>query len=132
MRPQSILRWTARAWGVASTLLLLAFAFGGREHLRFTAGEAVAFLLFPVGVMAGFAVAWRRELTGGLATVGSLALFYLYVYARSGRWLGPYFLLFAAPGFLHVASALIAGRGGRGAGIARSVGSPGDPGDGTA
>ena len=114
MRPEVILCWVARAWGVASTLLLLAFAFGGQEHVRFTAAEAVAFLFFPVGVMAGFAVAWRRELAGGLVTVGSLALFYFYLFALSGRWpSGPYFLLFAAPGFLHVASALIAARRGR-------------------
>ena len=55
--PEVVLRWTARAWGIASALLLLAFAFGGREHIRLTAGEAIGFLLFPVGVIAGFAVA---------------------------------------------------------------------------
>jgi hypothetical protein len=112
MRLESALRWTARAWGLASGLLLLAFAFGGREHVRFTAGEAVGFLLFPVGVVAGFAVAWRRELAGGLVTVGSLALFFLWLFARDGRLSGsPYFLLFAAPGFLRIASARLAARG---------------------
>ena len=110
MKADVVLRWTARAWGAASALLLFAFAFGGREHLRFTPGEAVAFGLFPVGVVAGFVIAWRRELTGGLVTVGSRAVFGLYAFAWSGRWLGPYFLLFAAPGFLHVASAVIARR----------------------
>src|SRR5688572_6196207 len=65
----AILRWTARVWGIASTLLLLAFAFGGREHLRFSMIEAVAFLFFPLGIIAGFAVAWRRELAGGLVTI---------------------------------------------------------------
>ena len=110
MRPESILRWTARIWGIASTLLLLAFAFGGREHLRFTAGEALGFLFFPVGVVAGFAVAWRRELAGGLITVASLALFGVYLFLGSGRLLGIYFLLFAAPGLLHTASALLASR----------------------
>ncbi len=109
MSPESILRWTARIWGVASTLLLLAFAFGGREHLRFTASEALAFLFFPVGVVAGFIVAWRHELVGGLVTVGSLTFFYLSV-GGSGRPLGPYFLLFAAPGFLHLANALLVAR----------------------
>lgn len=110
-RRETALRWGARAGGIASTFLLLAFAFGGREHLRFTASEAVAFLLFPVGVVVGFAIAWRRELAGGLVTVGSLALFHVYEFASSGRWwLGPYFLLFAAPGFLHVATALLAAR----------------------
>lgn len=112
MRSQAVLRWIARAWGLASGLLLLAFAFGGREHVRLTAGEAVGFLFFPVGVIVGFAVAWWRELAGGLITVASLALFYLWLFARDGRWpAGPYFLLFAAPGFLHIASARLAARG---------------------
>jgi hypothetical protein len=113
MRLEAVLRWVARAWGAASTLLLLAFAFGGREHVRFTAGEAIAFLLFPVGVIAGFAIAWWRELAGGLVTVVSLALFYVLLFARAGAWpSGPYFLLFAAPGFLHLAGSLIAARRG--------------------
>ena len=110
MRPEAVLRWTAHAWGLASGLLLLAFAFGGREHVRLAAGEAVGFLLFPVGVVAGFAVAWRRELAGGLVTVASLALFYLWLFARDCRF-SPYFLLFAAPGFFHVVSARLAARG---------------------
>ena len=110
MRLEPILRWTARIWGIVSTLLLLAFAFGGHEHLRFTAAEALAFLLFPVGVVAGFAVAWRHELTGGIVTIASLALFGVYLFLGSGRLLGIYFFLFAAPGLLHVLSALLASR----------------------
>ena len=110
MKWDTLIRWTARAWGAASTLLLCAFAFGGREHLRFSAAEAMAFLMFPVGVVAGFAIAWRRELAGGLVTVASLAMFYLYLFAWSGRWAGPYFLLFAAPGVLHVAAATLRAR----------------------
>ena len=62
------MRWIARTWGIASALLLLVFAFGGREHLRFNVGEAIAFLLFPVGVIVGFVISWWRELTGGLVT----------------------------------------------------------------
>ena len=99
MKPEAVLRWTARAWGVASALLLLAFAFGDREHIRLTAGEAVGFLFFPVGVIAGFAIAWLRELVGGLVTVGSLALFYLWLFAQDGRLpAGPYFLAVCRPG----------------------------------
>ena len=106
------LRWSARVWSGASTLLLLAFAFGGREHLHFTAGEAIVFLTFPVGIIVGFAIAWWRDLAGGLITIGSLALFYLLMLTHAGRWPGPYFLLFAAPGFLHVASSFLAARRG--------------------
>src|SRR5215471_12388570 len=105
------LRWIARIWGIASTLLLLAFAFGGHEHLRFTAGEAMLFLLFPVGVIAGFMIAWWRELTGGLVTVGCYLLFCPLLLASSGHWPGIYFILFAAPGFLHIASSLLTRRG---------------------
>jgi hypothetical protein len=105
------LRWTARAWGVASGLLLLAFAFGGNEHLRFTAGEAIAFLLFPVGVIAGFVIAWSRELAGGLTTVGCFLLFSILLMAWSGRPPGIYFFLFVAPGFLHIASAFLSRSG---------------------
>jgi hypothetical protein len=111
MKLEVIVRWTARVWGIASGLLLMAFVFGGGENLRFTAASAAAFALFPVGVVVGFVVAWRRELVGGLITVGSLALFYLLLFYWNGRIpMTPYFLLFAAPGFLHVASALFAAR----------------------
>jgi hypothetical protein len=111
MKSEVVLRWVARVWGVLSTLLLLAFAFGGREHVHFKAAEAVGFLFFPVGVIVGFLVAWRWELTGGLITAGSLALFYVWLYATGGKLAaGPYFLLFAAPGFLHVLAALLSRR----------------------
>lgn len=111
MRLETILRWSARAWGMASGLLLLAFAFYGRENLQFTIATAAAFMLFPIGVIAGFALAWWKELAGGLITLGSLALFYLLMFARNG-WVPttPYILLFAAPGIVHVAAALIGAR----------------------
>jgi hypothetical protein len=108
MRLNAVLRWTARVWGVATFLLILAFVVGGRESMRPTANEAVGLLLFPIGVVVGFGIAWWREGVGGLVTVGSLALFYLWMFARDGRRpTGPYFLLFSAPGFLHTANALL-------------------------
>jgi hypothetical protein len=122
MKPEAVLSWSARAWGVASAVLLLAFAFGGKEHLRLTASEAVGFLFFPLGVIAGFAIAWWRELAGGMVTIVSLALFYVWQFSQAGQLpTGPYFLLFAAPGFLHVASALLAARRGRSAATATAV-----------
>lgn len=106
-----ILRWTARIWGVGSTLLLLAFAFGGRENLRFTPSEFIAFLLFPIGAIVGFAVAWRRELLGGLIATVTFALFVVYLFAVSGRWpINVYFLALIAPGFIHLANAIFVAR----------------------
>ena len=107
MRLNTALRWTARVWGVASFLFILAFVVGGAESMRPTAKEAVGLLLFPVGVVVGFGIAWWREGVGGLVTLGSLALFYLWMFGRDGRLpAGPYFLLLSAPGFLHTANAL--------------------------
>jgi hypothetical protein len=108
MQPDIVLRWTARIWSIASTLFILAFLLPGEQFGKPTASEAVALLLFPVGVLLGFVIAWRREGLGGAITVGSLALFYIWMIALDGRLpSGPYFLLLAAPGFLYVASALL-------------------------
>lgn len=111
MNAGTVLRWVGRAWGLASGGLLLLFLFGGRENLRPTAEQAALMLFFPVGVLLGFAVAWRSDLAGGLITVGSLAGFYLAIAALGGAVpTTPYFLLFAGPGFLHLAAALAARR----------------------
>ncbi len=107
MNAQLIVRWFARLWGLASTALLLAFMFGGEESMRPTAREAIALLCFPVGVMLGFAIAWRREGLGGAVSVVSLALFYVWMFVLNGKIpLTPYFLLFAGPGFLHLGNAV--------------------------
>lgn len=107
MQPVLLLRGLARVWSIASTLLLLAFLFGGRENLFPTASQAVSMLFFPVGILVGFLVAWRWELLGGLGTVGSLVLFYVWTFILSGRIpMTPYFVLFAAPGFLFLACSL--------------------------
>lgn len=114
MRPDVVLRWIARSLSVVSFLLILAFAFGGDESGRPTPSEAVGLLLFPVGVLIGFGVALWREALSGLISVVSLALFYLWMFNRDGRFpSGPYFLLFSAPGFLYLACALLRYQGAR-------------------
>lgn len=110
MRTSTAIRWTAHALSIAGTLLLLAFTFGGRESLRFTAMEAAGFLCFPIGIVAGFVIAWRRAMLGGTVTLASLALFYGWMFARDGRIGGPYFLAFGLPGFLYLASVYVARR----------------------
>ncbi len=107
MQLSAVLRWTARVWGIVSFLLIAAFMVGGAESMRPTANEALGLLLFPFGVVVGFGIAWWREGIGGLVTIGSLALFGLWMFHRDGRFPGPYFLLFAGPGFIHTANALL-------------------------
>lgn len=111
MTRDGIVRWIARLWSVASFLLIAAFMFGGAEHLRPTASEATAMALFPIGVLIGFGIAWRRELLGGSVSIASLAAFYGLLWLRSGKLPGgPYFLLFSAPGFLFVLAAVLSPR----------------------
>ncbi len=108
MHIETILRWTARIWGIATFLVIIAFVAGGAESMRPTASEAVGLLLFPVGTLVGLALAWWREGLGGLVTVASLALFYVWIVIRGGHIpSSPYFLLLAAPGFLHLVNAFL-------------------------
>src|SRR5262245_14074913 len=107
MQPTTALSWIARILGVGIFLLLMAFMFGGRESMSPKPNELVALLFFPGGVLLGFAIAWWREGIGATVSLVSLALFYGWIFALSGRWVtGPYFLLFATPAFLHLANAI--------------------------
>ena len=95
-----VLRWVARIWSIATIALVLAFIFGERGKGP-GPRDLVLFLFFPVGICVGMVLAWWKERAGGIITVASLAVFYVLQYAMAGRFTkGPWFLAFAAPGFL--------------------------------
>jgi hypothetical protein len=107
---QGIIRWIARITGVISTLILSLFVFGEPFPIRkITGAEWLGLMLFPVGVVIGFAVAWWREGLGGLITLGSLLAFYMvFVFVMNENLTkGGWFLVFAFPGFLFLLSALL-------------------------
>ena len=97
-----VIRWTARAWTVASIGLVLAFFVGeGFNPSQVKPREWVGLLFFPVGICAGMILAWWREGLGGSITVGSLLVFYMIHLATAGTLpKGWAWLAFAAPGFL--------------------------------
>jgi hypothetical protein len=65
-------------------------------------------VFFPIGVIAGMAVAWVREGLGGAITVFSLIAFYLMHLLFSGGFpRGWAFVAFASPGFLFLAHWLL-------------------------
>ena len=100
----NVVRWTARIGSLASAALLMAFMFGGNEQPP-DLSEAPGLVFFPGGVLLGMLVGWWKELIGGLVTAGSLAAFYVWHFMDGGSWpTGPYFLLFALPGLLFLAS----------------------------
>ncbi len=107
-----ILIWIARLLAVCSMSMLVLFAIGGfNPPLKMTLQEATLFLFFPVGICAGMLLAWRWELYGGTLTVLCLLMFYgLHVLFGHSFPNGPWFLIFAFPGFLFLGIGLFARR----------------------
>ena len=107
---QGIIRWTARITGVISTLILSLFVLGEPFPVgKITGTEWLGLMLFPVGVVIGFAIAWWREGLGGSITLGSLLAFYVVFTLLMHEPLsdGVWFLVFALPAFLFLLSALL-------------------------
>lgn len=104
-----ILQWLARALSIASVFILLLFFIGeGFNPAALRSREWVSMLFFPIGVVVGMAVAWRREDLGGAITVVSLIAFYLTQLLFSGGFpRGWGFAAFALPGFLFLAHWLL-------------------------
>ena len=101
------LHWGARVLSLVSTFVIVLFFVGERfEISRVAAREWVGLLLFPLGVIVGFAVAWWKEGLGGAITVACLLGFYLvYGLVLNGRLnQGWAFIVFASPGFLFLLS----------------------------
>lgn len=99
-RLAAALRCTARVWSVASVALVVAFIVGERSNPSGT-DEWLGFLFFPLGICAGMVLAWWREGAGGIVTVASLGVFYLFRFGTTGSFPeGWAWLTFAAPGFL--------------------------------
>ena len=96
------LEWVARVASLASIALLAMIFLGEPFHpSQISFQEWVGLSFFPIGVVAGMIIAWRREALGGVVTVASLAGFYLvYGYLLRNHIGGWFFLAFAAPGFL--------------------------------
>jgi hypothetical protein len=100
-----ILHWLARALSVISILILLLFVVGERFNpAALRSREWILMIFFPIGVIAGMAVAWGREGLGGAITFVSLVAFYLTHFLFTGGFpRGWAFVAFASPGFLFLA-----------------------------
>ena len=96
------LEWIARAASVASITFLVMIFLGEAFHpSEISFQEWIGLVFFPVGVVAGMIIAWRKEAVGGFLTVASLICFYVvYGYLFRNHIGGWFFLAFAAPGFL--------------------------------
>jgi len=103
--PTLSLRWLARGTSAVSIGVLLLF-FGGFQPSQVRPREWIGLMFFPLGVVLGMLISWKRELVGSLVSLASLAMFYLlYGVILTGRLLGGWaFPLFTAPAFLFLAA----------------------------
>jgi hypothetical protein len=99
----TVLRWVARILSILFIgfilLLLIGEVLFPHAEAVFQVRDIIAMIFFPIGVVVGLILAWRKELLGGLVAVGSLAAFYVTLFLFDGRFpRGPFFLLLASPG----------------------------------
>jgi peptidoglycan/LPS O-acetylase OafA/YrhL len=106
-----VLRWIARLLSVASLGFILLFVVVGEgsSWASVRAQDLVGLAFFPFGLMLGLVLGWRREMSGGIVAVGSIALFYL-VYGlaiNQAIFQGWWFLVLSIPGWLFLLYALL-------------------------
>jgi len=108
-----VLRMTARVSSVVVFLILFLFYSDGSLALdNIGPRETVGFLMFPVGLLAGFALGWHNELWGGLlsmcSTVGFYLIYGLLLYGSVDQ--GWAFLVFTLPGLLFLIYGIVHSR----------------------
>lgn len=99
-------RWLARILSIGSFLFIGTFVVGelaGGTGPAPRPSEWLGLLFFPIGLLTGLALAWKKELAGGLMAILSVAAFYVWDYVRSGTCpTGLWFLILSAPGLLFI------------------------------
>jgi len=98
MEAVPLIRWSARIFGLALFLFILAFLIGEGPP-PFSAMSA-AFLVAWLGLI----VVWPWELVGGLMVVGGMAAFFLISALPTGNLPGFWFKLWFLPGLLSLVS----------------------------
>ena len=106
------LRWIARVWSVISIgLILLLFVGEDFSPAKVALKEWVGLVFFPLGVVVGMVVAWRKESWGGITVVSLFAFYGVYGHWLSGAFpRGWAFVVFSAPGMLFLVSARLSQR----------------------
>jgi hypothetical protein len=108
--PLILIKWLARLTSIVSiTLMAMMFVGEGFRPSEISRNEWIGLFFFPFGVVLGMVIAWWKEGMGSIVTVGSLTGFYLVYGYLLGRPVGPWFVVFASPGFLFLLHSLLSG-----------------------
>jgi peptidoglycan/LPS O-acetylase OafA/YrhL len=103
-------RWIARVLSIVVVGIIVAFLGEGTPKPK----EWLLIAFFPIGLLGGFVLAWWREITGALISIGSMAVFYVVCYTLSGKFpTGHYFAILASPAALFLVAGVLARGGSR-------------------
>ncbi len=108
-----IIRITAKIWSAAiflfMALMIVGHIFGEQSGEALpTLWEAVAMIFFPIGVLVGLVIAWKRELLGGLISINSMIVFYFILFFLRGEFPRGYaFLIIIIPAILFALSGFL-------------------------
>jgi hypothetical protein len=80
--PVKVIRWVARIWGTLNLLFILLFVIAHLAGSVTGKGEKLGnpsadFILFPLSIIIGLAIALKWELTGGIVTILGIILFHI-------------------------------------------------------
>lgn len=68
----------ARTTSIFSIFVILLFLVGeGFNPLNMTANELLLSLFFPLMLLAGLVIAWKKELLGGIIAISGTVLFFI-------------------------------------------------------
>ena len=104
-----IYRWTARGLSLLVFAVVLMFVVGetaAQPGAWPVGGEWLGLLFFPVGLVGGLLLGWRREKLGSWLAIASVVAFYLWNYLRSGSFpRGPWIIFLAIPALFYLLAA---------------------------
>jgi hypothetical protein len=103
---ESILKWTARIASIFVILMVLVMFIGegGFNPFKLTTTELIMMIFFW-GTVAGLAVAWRWQLTGGLISIACMMAFYaIEKIATGGFPRGWAFMVVVSPAIIFLVS----------------------------
>ncbi len=85
----NIIRWTMRIISISTAAMFLLFFFGEADFSsapNLSAGEWVMIFFEPVMLIVGMAIAWKKEVLGGIIIVASVLLFNITSMIATGRF----------------------------------------------
>ncbi len=85
----NVIRWATRILSILTALLFLVFFFGEADFTTapsLSVAEWVMIFFEPVMLLVGMAIAWKREMLGGIIVIASVVLFNIISMIASGRF----------------------------------------------